>query len=198
MIAHAAYGISRWKSLLDFLIGEHPSWEQRYALFRGFQPANYLTINTIPLHIRVSFPQELFSLIQAGYGKEKALELCQACNVEAPTTVRINPLKITREQLIARWNSLYEAIPCLHAPYGIYFKKRIPLTALPEFKEGYFEIQDEASQLVSALVKCGPGQQVLDYCAGAGGKTLAFAPLMKNQGQIYLHDVRAQILGAGT
>ena len=194
LIAQAAYGMSRWKSLLDFLIGKHPSWEQRYALFRGFQPANYLMLNAIPLHVRVSFPEELFFLIKEGYGEDKAIELCQICNSEAPVTLRVNPLKTTREQLLARWQNHFETIPCVYSSYGIQCKKRIPLTALPEFKEGFFEIQDEASQLVASLVKAEPGQQVIDYCSGAGGKTLAFAAFMENKGQIYLHDVRPQIL----
>jgi 16S rRNA (cytosine967-C5)-methyltransferase len=193
-IAHAVYGISRWKSLLDYLIGSNPSWEQRYALFRSFQPANYLVANTIPLHVRVSFPKVLFSLLEEGYGQEKAIHLCQICNTEAPITIRVNPLKITRTELLEQWKVRYEAAACEQAPFGIQFKKRIPLASLPEFKEGLFEIQDEASQLVAALLKAQPGQQVLDYCAGAGGKTLAFAHQMENKGQIYLHDIRPSIL----
>jgi 16S rRNA C967 or C1407 C5-methylase (RsmB/RsmF family) len=74
------------------------------------------------------------------------------------------------------------------------FHQKINFAELPEFQEGLFEIQDEASQLISMLVEATPKQQVLDYCAGSGGKTLAFAPLLKNSGQIYLHDIRPQIL----
>jgi len=66
--------------------------------------------------------------------------------------------------------------------------------ATEEFKQGLFEIQDEGSQLIALLVGAQPKQQVFDYCAGAGGKTLAFAPNMHSQGQIYLHDIRAHAL----
>jgi 16S rRNA (cytosine967-C5)-methyltransferase len=194
LIAHAAYGMSRWKSLLDFLIGPQPSWEQRYTVFREFQPVNYLAIPTIPLHVRVSFPNELFTLIKEAYGQEKAILLCQVSNSEAPITVRVNAQKCTREKLLSCWQTPYEVAPCLLAPYGIQFKKRAPLTAFQEFKNGFFEIQDEASQLVAGLVKAEAGQQVLDYCSGAGGKTLAFAPIMENKGQIYLHDIRPHVL----
>lgn len=65
---------------------------------------------------------------------------------------------------------------------------------MKEFENGIFEIQDEASQLAAFQVDCIPGQQVLDYCAGAGGKTLAFGSMMQNTGQIYLHDIRAKAL----
>jgi 16S rRNA (cytosine967-C5)-methyltransferase len=194
LIAHAVYGMSRWKSLLDYLIGPNPSWEKRYALFRSFQPTNYLIANHIPLHIRLSFPKELLTLLEEGYGGEKAVYLAQVCNTEAPITVRANLLKTTPQELLAKWQPLYEVSPCKRAPSGIQFKKRLPLTSLPEFKEGHFEIQDEASQLVSTLIQAQPGEQVLDYCAGAGGKTLAFAHQMENQGQIYLHDIRPPIL----
>lgn len=194
LIAGAVYGMTRWKSLLDHLIGPSASWDQRYALYRSFQPAHYLLVNTIPTHVRVSFPKELFTLLEDDYGQEKAMYLCQVSNTEAPVTVRINPLKTTREALLAKWQSIYDVLPCESSAFGIQFKKRVPLTAMPEFKEGCFEIQDEASQLVGALVRAEPGQQVMDYCSGAGGKTLAFAHLLGNKGQIYLHDIRPHIL----
>ncbi|KAL8430316.1 hypothetical protein ACSSS7_005984 [Eimeria intestinalis] len=65
---------------------------------------------------------------------------------------------------------------------------------MPEFQRGYFEIQDEASQLAALKVAAKPGDKVLDYCAGSGGKTLAFGPQMENKGKIYLHDVRHRML----
>ncbi len=194
LIAAAVYGMTRWKSLLDYLIGTGALWEQRYALYRSFQPSQYLLVNSIPLHTRVSFPKELFSLLEEDYGEEKAVEISQISNTEAPITIRVNPLKTTRERLLAEWQAHYAIAPCEKSALGIQFKKRVPLTAMAEFKEGYFEIQDEGSQLVAECVQAEPGQQVLDFCSGAGGKTLAFAPRMQNKGQIYLHDIRPFIL----
>ena len=193
-IAQSVYGMTRWRGLLDHIIGPHSSWEERYTLFSTLRPENYLQNHTIPLHVRVSFPQELFNLLKESYGQEKALYLCQICNTEAPVTVRANPLKITREELLEKWKPHFDVVPCEGAPFGILFKKRVPLVAQPEFKEGCFEIQDEASQIVASLVQAKPGQHVLDYCAGAGGKTLAFAHLLENKGQLYLHDIRPAIL----
>ena len=73
---------------------------------------------------------------------------------------------------------------------SIIFNKKINFFGTEEFKQGLFEIQDEGSQNVAALVKAKPGQHFIDYCAGAGGKALAIAPSMDNKGQIYLHDIR--------
>ncbi len=192
-IATAVYGMCRWQGLIDYLIENEPSWQQRYALFRGFRPEQYLYVNTIPLHIRVSFPQELFSLLVKDYGEEKAIYLSQICNTEAPTTIRINPLKTTREEMVGKLSE-FEAFPTEKATYGVQLKRRAPLVAMPEFKEGYFEIQDEASQCVAEIVQAAPGDHMLDFCAGAGGKTLAIAPLLEGKGQLYLHDIRSFIL----
>lgn len=193
LISEAVYGMIRWRLLLDYLIGIHPSWEKRYGVFRVFQPNNYLYVNAIPLHTRVSTSPELFATLEQDYGQTKAIGLCQAWNFSAPLTVRINPLKTTREALMTQLKS-FEISPCHHSKWGIQFKKRIPLLGTPQYKAGLFEIQDEASQLVASLIRAQPGDQVLDYCAGSGGKTLAFAHRLKNQGQIYLHDLRPLIL----
>ncbi|MFZ0564873.1 MAG: RsmB/NOP family class I SAM-dependent RNA methyltransferase [Chlamydiales bacterium] len=193
-VYEAAYGMIRWRSLLDYLAGNNPTWEKRFTIFQGFQPNNYLFANAIPLPIRVSAPDPLFSLLEQDYGQAMATTLCQVFNTFAPITARVNPLKITREALLARLAPHFEVSPCSQSPLGIQFKKRIPFMALQEYKEGLFDIQDEASQIVASLVKANPGEQVLDYCAGGGGKTLAFAYQMKNRGQIYLHDIRPFIL----
>ena len=194
LISESIYGMIRWCSLLDYLVGNKTSWEKRYAIFRWFQPNNYLYVNSIPLSVRVSAPSSLFSKLEEDHGQERAIQICQIFNTPAPVTIRINPLKTTREALLAYFQSHSGAFVCPVSPLGIQFKKRTPLMALSQYKEGLFDIQDEGSQIVASLVKVEPGDQVLDYCAGAGGKTLAFAHRMKNRGQIYLHDIRATIL----
>ena len=190
VISESVYGITRFRILLDYLSGDDLALEKQVAIFKGFQPTQYLYVNTIPLHIRVSFPKVLFDLLVAQYGEKEAVALCNVNNTQAPTTIRVNALKMTRDRLATLWEGKYEIELCQHSPLGIHFKKRVPFFEMPEFKEGYFEVQDEASQLVALKMKVKPGDQVLDYCAGSGGKTLGFAPLMENKGQIYLHDVR--------
>lgn len=181
-IAETAYHFVRWKNLFQFL---------------GINPTDQLPEKidpTLPAFLRLGMPQDLFSLLASEYGEAKAEELSLISNGRAPLTVRINPLKTSRETLLNLWAPHYEVAPCAFSSLGINFKKRINFFTLPEFKAGLFEIQDEASQLAAELVRVKPKQHVLDYCAGAGGKSLAFAHLLQNSGQIYLHDIRPRAL----
>lgn len=189
-IAETIYGMVRWQSLLDYLCQSPPTWEQRLELYKTFSPAKWQKDETIPLQIRLSFPNVLFTLLVKNYGVEQASALCRISNTPAPTTVRVNTLKATRDEMIERWQDTYSVEPCKIAPNGIVFHKKINFFGLPEFKEGLFEVQDEGSQLLANLVQAQPGQWVMDYCAGLGGKTLAFAPAMQCTGQIFLHDIR--------
>lgn len=193
-IAETSYAMIRWKGLLDFLCQKDPSWEQRLDCFLdpGFDQAR--EDKSLPAHVRLSFPKVLYDQIVASHGAEKAESICRISNQAAPTTVRINLLKQSREQMLDRWKGDYEVKPCLHSAAGITFQKRINFFEMAEFKEGLFEVQDEGSQLLADLVQVQPGDLVMDYCAGAGGKSLAFAPRMQNKGQIYLHDIRKHAL----
>jgi 16S rRNA (cytosine967-C5)-methyltransferase len=191
-IANTLFPLIRWKGLVDCLCEKPVTWEKRLEIFENLDST---TISPkLPLHHRVSFPKDLFEQIEQSHGQEAAIELCQASNGEAPLTIRINPLKTTRDQMLKKWEGLYPMTPSLHSPYGIVFQTRCNLFHLEEFKEGLFEMQDEGSQLLAELIQAKPGQLVLDFCAGSGGKTLAFAPRMENRGQIYLHDIRSHIL----
>jgi 16S rRNA C967 or C1407 C5-methylase (RsmB/RsmF family) len=188
-IAETIYALVRWQGLLDFL-SRSSSWPVRYETYKSTNFEEVQKNSTIPAFQRTSFPSHLFNLIESNYGLDKAIELCLASNTPAPTTVRVNTLKISRDELLNRWTPYYEISPTPFAPNGIIFHKKIHFFSLPEFKEGLFEIQDEGSQLLARLVKAKPGDQVLDYCSGSGGKTLAFAPQMEHKGQIFLHDIR--------
>lgn len=194
VIAETVYGITRWRGLLDYLSDKPSSWENRYRCFLHFSPEQYLSDETIPLHVRLSFPKKFFDLLKEGLGEEKAIHFCLASNESAPTTIRVNALKAERHSLLCAWKSLYDLSACPFAKNGIVFHKRINLFGLSEFKMGYFEMQDEASQLIAELVTAGPSEQVLDFCAGSGGKALAIAPQMQQKGQLYLHDIRASAL----
>lgn len=193
-ISETIYGMVRWKGLLDHLCGKPITWEKRLSLFKKFNPSDYQEDTNIPIHIRLSFPKILFDLIKASHGEQKGCDLCLVSNSAAPTTVRINPLKTTRKEMLDRWKNEYDVIPCQFSEHGIIFLKKINFFCLTEFKEGFFEVQDEGSQLLAELVQAQPGEQVMDYCAGSGGKTLAFAHKMQHTGQIYLHDIRPRIL----
>lgn len=193
-VAETIYALVRWRGLLDELCTKPPSWDARIACFLQEDLEKQKKRSDLPAHIRVSFPKILFDLLVDNYGLERAVELCLTCNSPAPTTVRANALKTTREALLELWKSRYAVVPTAKSHWGITFLKKINFFELPEFKQGLFEVQDEGSQLLASLVQAKPGERVLDYCAGSGGKTLAFAPAMENRGQIYLHDIRAQVL----
>ena len=195
-IAETAYALIRWKGLLEHLTGTPSSscWEERLALFLSSSFEQEKSSPQHPRHILASSPEALFNKLADSYGQDRAFEIALVNNTAAPTTVRANALKTTREDLLEQWDARYPVSACKEAPYGITFQRRINFYELAEFKQGLFEVQDEGSQLVAALIQPEPGQQVLDYCAGAGGKTLAFAPQMKNLGQIHLHDVRRHAL----
>jgi 16S rRNA (cytosine967-C5)-methyltransferase len=184
----------RWKALIDHVLDQHPSWEKRYQLFKNFHPTSMLHVSSIPLHIRVSFPKDLFDLLMENYGEEVATQWALFSNEEAPVCIRANPDKTSIETLLEKWKEEWDVRKGAYAPYALVFPKRAPLVAFPEFKEGYFEIQDEGSQLVAEEVAFRPGDHVLDYCAGAGGKTLAYAYKSHGKGQLYLHDVRMPAL----
>ena len=184
--------MTKWKSLIDYIAEGHPSWEKRFSIFRTLKPANFLHVNKIPLHVRLAFPKDFIDLLIKDYGEEEAIRLATASNCEAPIAVRVNPLKTTREELLEKWKGL-GAIAGEHY-LTIIFPKRQPLVAMQEFRDGLFEIQDEGSQMVADLVDAKPGDHVLDYCSGAGGKTLAYAHKTEGKGQLYLHDIRSIVL----
>ncbi|CAF23121.1 RsmB/NOP family class I SAM-dependent RNA methyltransferase [Candidatus Protochlamydia amoebophila] len=188
-LAETIYALIRWKGLLEYL-APSSSWQEKYIVYQTTDLSKMQAREDIPLHARVSFPSHLFELFEECYGVEKAVNLCLINNTTAPTTIRVNRIKTTRDSLFKRWEGQYKISHTRYSSEGIIFHKKINFFSLPEFKEGLFEVQDEGSQLLAQLVRPKPGDQVLDYCAGSGGKTLAFAPHMEHRGQIYLHDIR--------
>ncbi|MDR2539179.1 MAG: RsmB/NOP family class I SAM-dependent RNA methyltransferase [Chlamydiales bacterium] len=187
------YSMIRWKGLLDYLCNKPISWESRYQKLIQIKPDHFFDDTQIPLHIRLSFSKELFFLIVESLGEEKARFFCRASNSTAPITVRVNLLKTSRENLLKAWKNEF-SVACGSFYTAIIFPKRINFFTLPEFKMGYFEVQDEASQRLADLVAVKPGQLVLDFCAGSGGKSLAIAPKMQEKGQLFLHDIKKHAL----
>lgn len=195
-VAEAAYALIRWRGLLETLLPEG-SWLDRLRLYNEGawkdKGAEGLPPHLAP-HIAVSAPEFLYRKLTDCYGVEEARRLCLVSNEVAPTTVRVNRLKCSREQLLERWQGRYNVVATAHSPDGIIFVEKVHFYSMAEFQEGLFELQDEASQLVAQLVGVAPGQLVLDYCAGAGGKALAIAPQLERRGQLFLHDIRGHAL----
>jgi 16S rRNA (cytosine967-C5)-methyltransferase len=145
----------------------------------------------MPEPVRLEVPDWVHPKLQARFGAGLAVELA-ALEQPPPLDLRVNLLKATREQARkALAAEGIEALPTPLSPWGLRIAGRRPVTGLPVFRCGLVEIQDEGSQLVAALADARPGQRVCDYCAGAGGKTLALAMTMENRGHIVACDVSA-------
>jgi len=113
----------------------------------------------------------------------------RALSVRAPLDLRVNRLKATREQALdALAEEKITAIPVPWSPDGLRVTGRARITGAAAFTRGLIEVQDEGSQLAALLACVQPGQQVIDLCAGGGGKSLAMAAVMQNRGQIYALD----------
>jgi 16S rRNA (cytosine967-C5)-methyltransferase len=138
---------------------------------------------------RLSYPTWLLERFVADRGEVEALALADALNNRAPLAIRANTVKITREALAERLAS--EGIvtrPTSLATGGLVLETRVNVFGLAAFSEGLFEVMDEGSQLVAEAVAPPPRSRLVDACAGAGGKTLALAALLGNQGRILALD----------
>ncbi|MBW7887013.1 MAG: class I SAM-dependent methyltransferase [Bacteroidetes bacterium] len=139
-----------------------------------------------------SFPEWLVQDWCGHYGETETRALCSVMNISAPLTLRTNTLKISRDELqaILLRNNIHST-STKYSPIGLQLEKRVNIFQLPAFRDGLFEVQDEGSQLLSLLVDPKPRSKVIDACAGAGGKSLALAAIMKNRGEIFAMDVHS-------
>lgn len=194
IISDTIYELVRWLGLLDATISPPVTWEKRLHLLLTSSNAELQKNPSLKPHEKVSFPKEFYELLLSFLDTPTAQEFCLNCNLQAPLTVRVNVLKTTRDDLFKELSSRFPVSLCQESKTGIVFHKKINFFELPEFKNGLFEVQDEASQLVAEYVDAKPGDEVLDFCAGAGGKSLSIATKLKGKGQIFLHDIRKKPL----
>ncbi len=132
----------------------------------------------------------------ARWGEARTAALAAAINEIPSLTLRTNTLKVDRDGLIARLRSDAETVlPARLSPVGVHVRGLRPRVAdTAAFREGLFQVQDEASQLVGALLAPAAGERVLDLCAGRGGKTGHIAQLMENTGELFALDKSANRL----
>lgn len=139
-----------------------------------------------------NYPEWLEPAFRRTFG-DRAIAEGQALSRRAPADLRVNTMRSTRDKVLAEL-AQFGAIPTPMSPLGVRIPiptgyGRIPnLMVEPLFQDGGFEIQDEGSQIAAALTGARAGMQVLDLCAGGGGKTLAMAAAMQKKGQIFAYD----------
>ncbi len=146
-----------------------------------------------PDHIQAFQQQWIFDALGKIYSRSDNIALGQALAERAPIDIRVNALRSTRDKLVPKLER-FKAVTCPVAPDGL----RIPYGATDQrspsvetddaYLRGLFELQDEGSQIVCKLIDAWRTDQVLDYCAGAGGKTLGLSVQMDNKGQIIATD----------
>jgi 16S rRNA (cytosine967-C5)-methyltransferase len=149
------------------------------------------TLAGAPPWIAGDYPEWLDAHLARTFGEERAAEGAALAS-RAPLDLRVNALKADPERVPAALAHL-GAKPTRWSPFGLRIRldpeaKNPAVHAEPAFIKGLVEVQDEGSQLAALLTDARPGQHVVDLCAGAGGKTLALAAIMQNQGQIYATD----------
>ena len=210
VVSEIFYNIIRWKKRLEYYMGEgvKPSniyklilaylmWSKtRYKKFEEFSGIKVapmlgkLDKATFPTKaIEYSMPEWLTELLEKELGPVWEKEV-RALNEQAPTVLRTNTLKTSPKGLIAELHEEgVEAFTIRDYPDAVQLEEKKNVFLTSAFKEGLFEVQDASSQKIGYFLDVKEGQRVIDTCAGAGGKTLHIASLMRNKGQIIALDI---------
>ncbi|MDX5362710.1 MAG: RsmB/NOP family class I SAM-dependent RNA methyltransferase [Pseudazoarcus pumilus] len=211
LVAESVYGILRRLRWLRRLCGENATpralllawlargegWSARQ--FEGLvSPAEAEWIASIKalepepasLAERTDLPDWLAERLLATHDEAGVLALAAGLNRPAPLDLRVNIARISRDEVIADLRSDgIAATACPYSPQGIRLEGKPALQSHPRFLDGSFEVQDEGSQLLGFLVQPRRGELVVDFCAGAGGKTLHLGAMMRSTGRLYAFDV---------
>lgn len=210
VVSEIFYNIIRWKKRLEYYMGEgvKPSniyklilayllWSKtnykKFEEFDGIKIADILTKlkkGTVPTKaIEYSIPEWLAETLEKELGKNWEKEM-QALNEQAPTVLRTNTLKASPKALVSELHEEnIEAFTLKDYPDAVQLEEKKNVFLTSAFKEGLFEVQDASSQKIAYFMDVKEGQRVIDACAGAGGKTLHIASLMRNKGQIIALDI---------
>jgi 16S rRNA (cytosine967-C5)-methyltransferase len=150
---------------------------------------------SFPAAVRADLPDWLWERLAATHGEDEAMRIAQGLLNPAPLDLRVNVAKLGRDEALdqLRADGIEGAATPL-SPAGIRLAGKPAINRHALFKRGAIEVQDEGSQLLAYLLAPRRGEMVADYCAGAGGKTLALAMLMRGSGRIYAMDVSAKRL----
>jgi 16S rRNA (cytosine967-C5)-methyltransferase len=165
--------------------------EERQALER------LLALDTaqMPRDVRLNLPDWILAALDAQWGAERVDGLMQSLNQPAPLDLRVNSIKSSRETVLGELTKIgMPGVATALSPWGIRLEHKPSINLSRLFTEGAVEVQDEGSQLLALLVGAKRGEMVADFCAGAGGKTLALGAMMRGAGRLYAFDISAKRL----
>jgi 16S rRNA (cytosine967-C5)-methyltransferase len=149
----------------------------------------------LPRNVRLNMPPYAVTALDAQLGPERVDALMAALNQPAPLDLRVNPLKAQRDAVAAELATInMPCEPTAYSPMGLRVHGKPLVSVSKLFKDGAIEVQDEGSQLLALLVGAKRGEMVTDFCAGAGGKTLALGAQMRGTGRLYAFDVSVRRL----
>jgi 16S rRNA (cytosine967-C5)-methyltransferase len=214
-LAETTYGVLRRRLLLQHLAQSGGgALERRLALLAWQGDAGALRsalgpaerawrdealavdVATLPEKLRHNLPDWLAGALREPLGDE-FWPLVAALDQPAPLDLRVNTMKLKREAARAALAEAgIQAAPTPHSPWGLRVEGKPALNRVALFTEGAIEVQDEGSQLLALLVDAHRGEMVADFCAGAGGKTLALGAAMRNTGRLYAFDISGHRLAA--
>ncbi|MFM7531873.1 MAG: RsmB/NOP family class I SAM-dependent RNA methyltransferase [Rubrivivax sp.] len=215
-LAETAYAVLRRRLLLQHLAQSgHGALERRLAIL-GWQgdaaflraalnPAEAAWLEQVSAVDRTQLPERLqhnlpawvADPLRAELGQEEFRALAHALDAPAALDLRVNVLTARREEAEQALAALGVAsTPTPYSPWGLRLAGKPALTRLAPFERGEVEVQDEGSQLLALLTGARRGEMVVDFCAGAGGKTLALGAMMRNTGRLYALDTSGHRLAA--
>jgi 16S rRNA (cytosine967-C5)-methyltransferase len=181
-----------WQGNPTFLRGAIDTGEQHWlAQAKAVDPAS------LAPKLRHNLPDWLANPLQNALGDEEFWQLAGSLNEGAELDLRVNTLKAKREEVQAALKAAgIESEPTPYSPWGLRVPGKPALNKLDLFTKGSVEVQDEGSQLLALLLDAKRSEMVVDFCAGAGGKTLALGAAMRNTGRLYAFDVSGHRLDA--
>ncbi|HSQ73176.1 MAG TPA: SAM-dependent methyltransferase, partial [Rubrivivax sp.] len=183
--------ILAWQGTESFLRGALTPPEQQWLA-----EVARVDLESLPEKLRHNLPDWLAAQLQERLG-EQFWSLVQALDEPAPLDLRVNVVKARREDVQrALAESGVANAPTPFSPWGLRVEGKPVLTKHASYLAGAFEVQDEGSQLLALLLDAKRGEMVVDFCAGAGGKTLALGASMRNTGRLYAFDISGHRLDA--
>jgi 16S rRNA (cytosine967-C5)-methyltransferase len=197
-LAPAGQGTQRWLAILGWQGTETFLQAALTPAERDWlDSAQRVDLSTLPASTRHNLPDWIVQALGAQLDPAAFDALAESLNQPAPLDLRVNPLRIKRDALRSALREQgIESEPTPWSPWGLRVDGKPALHKLPAFERGDFEVQDEGSQLLALLTEARRGEMVVDFCAGAGGKTLALGAMMRNTGRLYAFDVAGHRLEA--